>query len=250
MANKDLVQSLLRGIEILEMLSKSNEGMRLNEIAKRLDVKDPTAHNLLRTLASKDYARKTPENLYSLGNAAWSLGDRNKEQVFSKRIMEEMEKLSAALPGKTITYCELSGKRVKISFRIHGKTSGEIQQPDNMFLHLYANASGLAFQAFAENEESLLDLREDAPFYEHGAHLWKTPSKLKAFLLDAKEKSYVVPPFDNQDFFRVAAPVFGKQKNLLGAIGASARSKGIKNEKEKTNIINATLAAAKKLSQA
>lgn len=249
MANNDLVQSLSRGIEILEMLSDSNDGLRLNEIAERLSVKPPTAHNLLRTLISKDFVRKTPNNLHLLGQAACSLGAQKREETFIKRIKAEMNELARKLPGRTITFCELSGGKVKARFRIHFENPEEIQEPNDMFLHLYANASGLLFQALAESEEKLLDLREEAPFYEHGAHLWKSPSKLNGFLEGVRKKGYACPPFEGQDFYRLAAPIFDKKGNLAGAIGSSMRTIKIKSENDKKEMIQAVKKSAEKLSK-
>jgi DNA-binding IclR family transcriptional regulator len=249
MANNDLVQSLYRGIEILEMLSDSNDGLRLNEIAESLSVKPPTAHNLLRTLIAKDFVRKTPNNLHLLGPAACALGANKREETFIKRIKAEMSELAHKLPGRTITFCELSGGKVKARFRIHFENPDEVQEPNDIFLHLYANASGLIFQAFAENEEKLLDLREEAPFFEYGAHLWKSPAKLNSFLRDVKEKGYACPPFEGQDFFRLAAPVFDKKGNLAGAIGASIRTIKAKSENDKKEMIKEVTASAGRISK-
>ena len=55
MANSDLVQSLLRGLDIVELLAAHPEGMRLNDLADATGLKKPTAHNLLRTLCARDF---------------------------------------------------------------------------------------------------------------------------------------------------------------------------------------------------
>ena len=58
MANSDLVQSLLRGLDLVEMLADHPEGLHLNDIAAKSGLKKPTAHNLLRTLCARGFAAR------------------------------------------------------------------------------------------------------------------------------------------------------------------------------------------------
>ena len=69
MANSDLVQSLLRGLDLVEMLADHPEGMYLNDLAARAGLKKPTAHNLLRTLVSRGFAARDEAGRYTAGPA-------------------------------------------------------------------------------------------------------------------------------------------------------------------------------------
>jgi DNA-binding IclR family transcriptional regulator len=221
MANNDLIQSLLRGLRILDLLSASSTGLRLNEISKELQVKDPTAHNLLRTLLSQSYVVKSPERLYRLGPAAKALGKRESDPAFGEAVKEEMLRLASRLPGRTLTYCSVVARRIKTRYRIYSDVPTFVQEPDERFLHLYANASGLAFQAFAESGDLVRELREEAPFYEYGAHLWGTPSKLDEFLQEARVKGYAAPEFEQAEIFCLAAPVCDANRTVIGVLGCS-----------------------------
>jgi len=53
-----LVQSVGRALDILEALGGSEHGLGVSELARRLGLKVPTTHNLLRTLAARGYASK------------------------------------------------------------------------------------------------------------------------------------------------------------------------------------------------
>ena len=68
MPHSDLVQSLLKGLDILQLISSNPEGMRLNELAGISKLKKPTLHNLLRTLAARDFVIKDPLNRYRIGD--------------------------------------------------------------------------------------------------------------------------------------------------------------------------------------
>ena len=67
MANSDLVQSLLRGIDLLKIISTRQEGARLNELAVLTGMKKPTLHNLLRTLAARGFVVKDEVSRFRLG---------------------------------------------------------------------------------------------------------------------------------------------------------------------------------------
>ena len=51
MPGTELVQSVERALDILELVSDAENGLRLNEIASRINLKNSTVHNLIRTLA-------------------------------------------------------------------------------------------------------------------------------------------------------------------------------------------------------
>ena len=53
MAEKGLVQSLARGIDILRVLAEAREGLPLAELVVRCGLKRPTLHSLVRTLESR-----------------------------------------------------------------------------------------------------------------------------------------------------------------------------------------------------
>jgi len=70
-----LVQSVVRALDLLEVLGRSDRGLGVTEIAKVVDLKVPTAYNLLRTLVATGYvAKDTRSQRYRLGFSCASLG--------------------------------------------------------------------------------------------------------------------------------------------------------------------------------
>jgi DNA-binding IclR family transcriptional regulator len=76
MTPTNTVQSVHRAIELLEDLRRAGEsGASLRDLAVRARLKPPTAHNLLKTLVSLEYAAHDPATRrYRLGGRARSLG--------------------------------------------------------------------------------------------------------------------------------------------------------------------------------
>jgi IclR family transcriptional regulator, KDG regulon repressor len=71
----DLVQSVVRAFDILEALGRSEQGLGVTELARKLELKAPTTHNLLRTLVARGYAAKDRDGQrYRLGLACAPLG--------------------------------------------------------------------------------------------------------------------------------------------------------------------------------
>ena len=62
MPNSELVQSLLRGLDILQLIALKPEGARLNELAEAAQLNKSTLHNLLRTLAAREFVFKDSLN--------------------------------------------------------------------------------------------------------------------------------------------------------------------------------------------
>jgi len=63
-----VIQSLRRGLEILDILAEAREPVRCKALAGRLGVDVSTAHRMLETLARRGYVRKDPRSkTYTLG---------------------------------------------------------------------------------------------------------------------------------------------------------------------------------------
>ena len=75
MANSDLVQSLLRGLDLVKLLAAHPEGAHLNDLAEATGLKKPTVHNLLRTLCARGFAARDDAGRYVVGPALTAAAD-------------------------------------------------------------------------------------------------------------------------------------------------------------------------------
>ncbi len=68
------IQSLARGLRILELLAQAEEGAGVTELANRLDIDKSSASRLVQTLATYGFAEQSPETRrYHLGPQVVSL---------------------------------------------------------------------------------------------------------------------------------------------------------------------------------
>ena len=72
--SRSTIQSLDRGLQLMEILSRSDKPMGLPELAEILEVDRSTIHRLLSTLLQRNYVTQDPENKrYSVGYKVISL---------------------------------------------------------------------------------------------------------------------------------------------------------------------------------
>lgn len=91
-----LVQSLCRAFDILEILADSETGLGVGKIARRMGLKTPTVHNLLRTLVVRSYAEQEPRTLlYRLGLGAFLLArGHSRAETLLRVALDQVEGLA------------------------------------------------------------------------------------------------------------------------------------------------------------
>ena len=70
----NLVQSVERSFDIIELLGRSSGSVGVTEVARDLGLKTPTTHNLLRTLTARGYVSRDKNQRYRLGFGCGQLG--------------------------------------------------------------------------------------------------------------------------------------------------------------------------------
>ena len=68
MAGSNLVQSVLRGTEIVEVIARSEDGLTLNEISIQVNLKTTTVYNILRTLCVSEWLKRDTDGKYFIGS--------------------------------------------------------------------------------------------------------------------------------------------------------------------------------------
>jgi len=219
MPGSELVQSLSRGLEILQIAGKSENGIRVTDAADALGMKFPTVHNLIKTLVAKKFLIKTDSNTYVLGNIFQELAEasfsKSKYAAMSSLIM----KISEDIPDATVVYADESQGHILTRLRIHPQNPRVLQKPDSI-MKIYSTSSGLTYLAFG-NPEIKEDLMRESPFHEDGVNLWKSFARLENFLTDSVKKSYVSPDFEGALRRAVSIPVYSDSGILRGALGVT-----------------------------
>ena len=247
MSGTGLVQSLARGLDILQAVARSDNGLRLNEIASAMGLKPPTAHSLAKTLASRGFLSKArPGPRYTLGPAALEMADWRRKRSLARRAAREVARLFDDV-GMTVTYAEPVGGELAVRLRMSPDRPGVLQEPEGFTFRPYTSASLLAYLAHCTEEERET-VRRRYPFIEYGAHAWKTEASLESFIEEVRRKGYAAPEWEDRDIFHAAAPVFGAGRALVATLGVSARSKTAPGRERRDAIVRRLVQAAASLS--
>lgn len=246
MANNNLVNSLLKGLDILTLVGRSENGMRLSGIAELMGLKVPAVHNLIRTLLERGFLEKRNGNLLYIGPVLMDIAGIQQDSSIAKAAEKVLQSLHETLPRGVVVFGVATPREIRQIFRISYDRPRVLQRFSGDCFHLYSSAAGLLGLAFA-NEVSRLLLEERHPFAEFGLHLWRDRAHLECFLEDVRSSKVAICPFDSDMFFRVSVPVFDSAKRLLAVIGASISADKVSTQKDKNTVIKKLKEAAAQL---
>lgn len=170
MPNSELVQSLLRGMDILKHISSRTDGMRLNELTAATGLKKPTLHNLLRTLAARGFVFKDSMNRFNIGPALYEIAGTGTLARRQMRAQTIFARLADKAPEAIITLASLSVDNVRCLLRISPDSPGELQRPFERSFTPYVMVSSIVLQAVYPEEAKQLETRY--PFDEYGIGMW------------------------------------------------------------------------------
>ena len=222
MSGKQLVQSLARGLEILELLSRAPHGITLAQLAAELDVSRPTAFNLARTLVAKGYVVKTAKPVhYALGPAVTSLYQNRWEVAWRRETEAELRSLVEAFTGVRVSVAECFGDEILETVCIDPAQGNVLVRPLGSIVMPYTMVLSLCFQAFwpAMDREHY---ERRYLFADYGRGVWANQETLGSFLDMCRAKGCVQRRSAGQ--FRVAAPIYGLTGRLIATLSAALPS--------------------------
>ncbi|TXL70907.1 IclR family transcriptional regulator [Vineibacter terrae] len=216
------VQSLQRGLQILDMVVQAQEPLRLADIARALEMDRASAFRLLQTLERNGLVAKDPlRKNYTVGGRllqwASTIGHDVSLVATARPYLEQL----VSRTNESGHFGILSQDRALLLDYIGSSGMIVVQNRVGVFEPLYCTALGkalLAFQPEARRERLLADMRferyTDATLADRAA-LEKSLDRVR---LDGVA-------YDNGEYngvlYCVASPVIGRDGDAIGAIGVS-----------------------------
>lgn len=210
------IQSLARGLKILNLLDQTSDGISVTEIAGHLGVDKGSASRLLMTLAVYGFVEKNEiTRRYQLGPRVVSLSRsvlvrlplREAAKPFLRQLMErsgECAHLAVAAQGKALYVDQVESPA---TLRVNAQVG--TMNP------LHCTSLGKVLLAFG-----LLEIPETLEAYT--PHTITDPAVLRTHLESVRQAGYAV---DDEEFDLgvrcLAAPVFDFRGRIAGAIGIS-----------------------------
>lgn len=244
------IQSLQRGMRILELVSQAVDGLALGELARHMDLGKTTVHNLARTLVTSGYLLQRREPMrYVLGSAIFDLAGRQRIHALHERAAPVLLELSAEFPGSAALIAEPAGPEVRVTLRVSGELPGLVERPLDRFSPPYSNATSLLFLAFKSREErQIFEARH--PFWELASHLWPDERTLETYLAQVREQRCATLDQTQSKSFPIAVPLFSGRGELLAALGLAYRSDQKITPAFKRRLVGRVQAAAERINLA
>ena len=246
MPRNDLVQSLTRALDILELVSRSEGGITLRDLCRQTQLKAPTAHNLARTLVARGFLEKlaSPPR-YRLGPAISSLSLLASSDSLLRRAPDLLKSIHAQLENASVVLAQPIGGEVVKVMRL-GSERAAIVQFTRQVMPPYSTASAIIYQAFA-GDEARAAYRARYPFYEHGAATWSSERTFDDALALTREQGVAVLELKTTGVLTVSAPVLTARNELIAAIGATVPLDTVTSDKRR-KIMECLGIAAKRFS--
>lgn len=216
MSSLQTVQSLDRGLTILELVARQEGGMRLAELSAALGLQPPTVHNLAQTLVRRRFLEKTRRPIvYRPGSMLRDLIKLSDKPGFN---VEEALKEAAVSLGHpaNVTWARWSGGEIILVHAIDYHLPDVLLSPQTPISNPYSFASSLALLAFMSSEDREHYLRR-YPFGEYGEALWKAEDTFLRFLEEVRREKAACPPSRNPP--RFALPIFDRNNVVIAALG-------------------------------
>jgi IclR family acetate operon transcriptional repressor len=210
------IQSLARGLKILDLLGQSREGVSITELAAVLGVDKGSASRLVATLAHYGYAEKdAATRRYHLGPQVVSLSRslllgmplREAARPFLRQLTErtgECSHLAVLMQGKALYVDQVeSPATLRVNVQV-GQTAP-----------LHCTALGKVLLAYGG---------QDLPSHLEAftPRTLTDPGRLAKHLAQVRQQGYAVDDEEYDPGVRcVAVPVFDLRKAVAGAIGIS-----------------------------
>lgn len=217
-----IIQSLDRGLQLLEFLSQAKEPVGLPELAEMLEVNRSTAHRLLGTLISRSFVSQDPfTKRYSVGLKIIELSRRAIDsydlRVVCKPFLIELVNET----GESANLAILSGNYAVCIDHQTSPSPLAVTNDIGVAFVLYATAIGKAILAFLPDKKKQ-DLISSTKFESFTPRTITSELVLENNLKEIQKKYYSID--DEERYFGVrciAAPIFDYRERMIAAVGIS-----------------------------
>lgn len=238
------VQSDERLFEIITVL-RENNGIRITEIAKEVDLADSSIHSHLLTLEQAGFARKTQDG-YHLGLKFLEYGIEAQQQqelyAFGKSVID---KLATETKEKTWGIVEENGQAVYV-YGSQGDRSIKTYTGIGHRTHLHHLAAGKAIlsELPAERVEKIIE-SEGLPQYTQ--YTITDPAELKSELNEVRERGVAFNIEESVEGLHAISACIQGENGVHGAISISGPAHRLSEERLQTDLKQKILGVANEL---
>lgn len=231
-ARVDLVQSLARGLALLDSLAESTGGISLTDLCQQVGLSASTAHRLLTTLEERRYVRCDPGTRHwSIGVQAFIAGSafvkaRNLVEIARPQMRVVMER-----SGETANLAVLDGAEAVFLAQVECRQMMRALAFPGVRVPLHCSAVGKALLA-ALADEILADVLRRCGLPRFTPKTITTIAHLRRELEQVRRRGYAVDDQEHSIGLRcVAAVIYDENGQAAGAMSLSGPAVRLPDER-------------------
>jgi DNA-binding IclR family transcriptional regulator len=206
--------ALDKGLDILELLSATADGLSQAEIAKALDRTPNEIYRMLDRLVRRDYVRRTPEDRYAITLKLFELA--HARPPMSRLISQALPVLrSFAMQAEQAVHLVVQDRNILVVVaQVDGPGYWNVSVRVGSRIDIVNTGSGHIFLAFASPEERAIMLEQ----YDKGEPRRLTP-EIEERLKAVREQGFEnMPSLQVASVSNLSVPVFGPMGSVLAAL--------------------------------
>jgi len=206
--------ALDKGLDIIELLAHTADGLSQAEIAKALERSPNEIYRMLDRLVRRDYVRRTPEDRYEITLKLFELG--HARPPLHRMISQAMPVLRGfARKSEQAVHMVVQDRNILVVIaQVDGPGYWNVSIRVGSRISLVNTGSGHVFLAFATPEERRLMLEEQ----DMGSPE-KMPKGLEARLEGVREQGYeMMPSAQVSGVSNLTVPIFGPLGTVIAVL--------------------------------
>jgi DNA-binding IclR family transcriptional regulator len=210
-----------RALDLLRLAVDNGSPLSLADAAAACGLPKPTAHRILRLLASRGLLHQGRDRSYRLGPELYRLAGKALSQVeYVAPAEDELEALGAVTP-ETIHFAVLAGNELVFASKKEGRQPYRMASMVGMRVVTHCTSIGKAVLAFTPEERHAALLEQ--PLAPRTPHTITSLPALQRELDIVRKRGFAIDDEENEENVRcVAAPVFNALGAVIGGISVAA----------------------------
>ncbi|MBN1224851.1 MAG: IclR family transcriptional regulator [Candidatus Aminicenantes bacterium] len=233
------VNSLARGLSILEAFDSGNPEMGITELYQRTSLPKSTVHRLIKTLCDLGYVKPVEaENKYTLGPKVLSLGFTVLSSLELREVAHPYLKDLSKSIGETVNLAILDKWQLVYVERVKTQQIVNINLHIGSRLELFNTSMGRVLAAF-QSEDWKSEYMRYLKKIPEAKNYWRdNGKKLMEILNQVKDSGYAINDEDLAPGLRsVAFPVKNREGKVEGAVNIAVSSSLYSIERLKAKLV-------------
>jgi DNA-binding IclR family transcriptional regulator len=249
----NLVQSVERVANILELVGQNSQGTGIRDLSLTLKLPKGTVHRLLSTLVYMGYVRQdSASKNYFLGLKLLELGNMVTNQLDLIKIAEPVLRGLAEDSGETVHMAILEQNEIVYINKIESEmNAGGLKMSSRVGSRTPANSCAVGKVLLSYLSPDEIDrIIQATGLSQRTAYTITDPTRLKEHLAAVRKQEYAIDDEENELGIRcVAAPLFGDKGNAVSAISLSGPAFRVTKKLIQETLRKEVMRAASEISQ-